>query len=312
MLPGFSSAGDARSIVLAPYFVDQIALSDRLQLLAGARWDSIDFEDAVSGISRNQSELSPMLGLVFRVSETTSLYANAGRSFAPPSPRVVDAPEPEQSRQVEVGARWAAPDGRLRATIAAYELERDNIAIPDDNGFTQQAGDQRSRGVELELAARPARGWRALFNYAYNDAELTRFSELVQLPFPPGFAVFDRSGNQPGLRPRASGQLLGQPPLRPRLACRRRRPLGRRAVHRRGQRHPAGLLRAARRQLRSHPWRLAVEPPPREPDRPGVRDPRLRRRLGDPGAAVLGVAAARAAALKRPATERGEGPKDRA
>jgi iron complex outermembrane receptor protein len=201
VLPSFSSAGDARSTVVAPYFVDQIALSDRLQLLAGARWDSIDFEDPVAGVSRSQSELSPMLGLVFRASETVSLYANAGRSFAPPAPRVVDAPEPEESRQLEVGARWAEPSGRLRATLAAYELERDNIAIPDDNGFTQQAGDQRSRGVELELAANAGRGWRALFNYAYNDAELTRFSELVQLPFPPGFAVFDRSGNRPAFAP---------------------------------------------------------------------------------------------------------------
>ncbi len=130
-----------------------------------------------------------------------SLYANAGRSFAPPSPRVLDVTEPEESRQVEIGARWAPAGERLRATLAAYELERDNIAIPDDNGFTQQAGDQRSRGVELEIAARPGRGWRALFNYAYNDAELTRFSELVQLPFPPGFAVFDRSGNRPAFAP---------------------------------------------------------------------------------------------------------------
>ncbi len=201
VLPGFSSAGDARSTVVAPYFVDQIALSERLQLLAGARWDSIDFEDSVSGVSRSQSELSPMLGLVFRASDRTSLYANAGRSFAPPSPRVMDAPEPEESRQIEVGARWTAPDGRLRATVAAYELERDNIAIPDDNGFTQQAGDQRSRGIELELAASPGRGWRTLFNYAYNDAELTRFSELVRLPLPPGFAVFDRSGNRPAFAP---------------------------------------------------------------------------------------------------------------
>ena len=201
VLPGFSSAGDARSVVVAPYLVDHIALGDKLQLLAGARWDSIDFEDELSGVSRSSSELSPMLGLVYRPAEAFSLYANAGRSFAPPSPRARDVPENEESRQVEIGARWTPAGGRLRATLAAYELERDNIAIPDDNGFTQQTGDQRSRGVELEVAASPARGWRAFFNYAYNDAELTRFAELVQLPFPPGFAVFDRSGNRPAFAP---------------------------------------------------------------------------------------------------------------
>ena len=42
----------------------------------------------------------------------------------------------------------------MRTTFAAYELERDNIAIADATGFTQQSGDQRSRGVEVEAGGR--------------------------------------------------------------------------------------------------------------------------------------------------------------
>ncbi len=197
----FRSAGDASSEIVAPYLVDQIAFGKRTQLLLGARFDSIDFEDPVAGTRRSHSELSPMLGLVYRPVDTVSLYANTGRSFAPPSPRVVGVPEPEESRQVEVGARWAPPGNRLRTTLAAFELKRRNIAIPDDNGFTQQVGDQRSRGLELEIAAEPAAGWQALVTYAYTDAELTRFAELLQLPFPPFVAVFDRSGNRPAFAP---------------------------------------------------------------------------------------------------------------
>ena len=40
----------------------------------------------------------------------------------------------------------------MHLTVAGYQLEREDIAIFDDNGFTAQTGSQRSRGVEVELA----------------------------------------------------------------------------------------------------------------------------------------------------------------
>ena len=130
-----------------------------------------------------------------------SLYASAAQSFAPPSPRVAGERRPERSRQVELGVHNSWNAGKVRTTTSVYELERENIAIPDDNGFTQQAGDQRSRGVELELAAQPRPGLAVVASYAYTDSELTRFAELIQGP--PTFVpmVLDRSGNRSAFAP---------------------------------------------------------------------------------------------------------------
>ena len=69
-----------------------------------------------------------------------------------------------------------------------------------------QAGDQRSRGVELEFAAEPAPRLRAFLAYAYTDAELTSFSERVTVGYDPGTgrpieATLDRSGNTPAFVP---------------------------------------------------------------------------------------------------------------
>ncbi|MFQ5527179.1 MAG: TonB-dependent receptor [Thermoanaerobaculia bacterium] len=201
-LPDQSARGDSRSDVIAPYLIERFQASEKLMLLAGLRFDIIDFEDDVSASSRGQEELSPMLGAVYSPSKGVAFYVNAAGSFAPPSPRVVGERNAEESRQLEIGARRDFADGKLHSTIAVYVLERDNIAIPDDNGFTQQAGDQRSQGLELELAGELARGLRASFAYAYTDSELTRFSELVVLPFSnPPFAVFDRSGNSSAFAP---------------------------------------------------------------------------------------------------------------
>ncbi len=201
-LPGQSATGDSQSKLMAPYIIDEMAFSSKFQLLVGARYDSIDFEDTVTGTSRDDGELSPMLGAVFRPTERISLYGNFARSFAPPSPRVVGERKPEESQEIEIGIRNEIFDGRARVTLALYELERENIAIPDDNGFTQQAGDQRSRGFELEANADLTGGLTGLVSYAYTDSELTRFSETILIPtFPPAFLTVDRSGNRSAFSP---------------------------------------------------------------------------------------------------------------
>lgn len=194
-------AGDSRARVIAPYVIDHASLGERWQALVGVRFDDIDFEDDITRTSRSDGEWSPMLGLVFAPAPELSLYASAAQSFAPPSSRVVGERRPERSRQVELGAHQSWRGGRVRTTTSLYQLERENIAIPDDNGFTQQAGDQRARGIEIELAAQPRQGLAVVASYAYTDSELTRFAELVQTPSPPFFAVFDRSGNRSAFAP---------------------------------------------------------------------------------------------------------------
>lgn len=195
--------GDTSSRVLAPYVTDQIAFSDRFQVTVGGRFDDIDYEDEASGISRDFSKVSPILGLVYTPKPSLSLYANASEAFAPPSSRVVGERKAEEGRQVEVGAKAELWGGRMQTTFAVYELERENVAIPDLTGFIQQTGTERSRGFELEVAAEPARALRTLFSYAWNDSELTRFSEIVITGLnPTDFLVIDRSGNTSAFAPK--------------------------------------------------------------------------------------------------------------
>jgi catecholate siderophore receptor len=197
-----NQAGDTSSRVIAPYLIDQIGFSDRFQVVMGARYDTIDYEDEVSGTSRDFSKVSPTLGVVYTPVPALSLYANAGQAFAPPSSRVVGERRAEESTQAEVGLKAEFLGGKVQTTVALYELERENVAIPDLTGVIQQTGTQRSRGFELELAAEPVRGLRTLFSYAYTDAELTRFAEQVLVSFnPPTFATVDRSGNVPAFAP---------------------------------------------------------------------------------------------------------------
>jgi iron complex outermembrane recepter protein len=202
LLPGLSQTGDASSIVAAPYLVDQISLTDKLELFVGGRLDMLDYQDDATSTNRDETQFSPLVGVTYGVREDVSVYFNAGRGFAPPSTLIVGEREPEEVTQFEAGVKKAWMDGRIRSSFAFYHLDKENIAIPDDNGITQQAGDLRSRGVEFELAGRPARAWETYFSYAFNDAELTNFKELIVVnQFPPEFIILDRTGNTAAFAP---------------------------------------------------------------------------------------------------------------
>ena len=201
LIPGQSQAGDARTTIVAPYVMDRIDFG-RVQVLAGARLDSLSFDEEIVPTERDATKLSPLGGIVFEATPGLSLYANAGSAFGPPSSLVVGDREPEESRQIEVGLKKTFLSGKAFLTAAAYHLEKENIAIPDATGVTRQTGDQRSRGFELELQAEAQPGWFATAAYAYTDAELTSFSEAVFLPQPPFLIVRDHSGNRPAFAPR--------------------------------------------------------------------------------------------------------------
>ena len=132
-----------------------------------------------------------------------------------------------------------------------------------------------------------------LFSYAYTDSELTRFAELVagRLSADLRHWCSTARATAPAFAPEHIAQPLGEPALRRRLRRRRRRALRRRAVHRRGQRRSSSTTCCSstpRSATTSAPGALAR---PREPDRRGVRDPRLRLDLGDPGAGAVRRAA---------------------
>ena len=202
LIPGLSTAADARSVTLAPYFLDHIAFSSRVEVFVGGRWDSIDYEDAVTDTARDTTAFSPMLGGVFMPRPSVSIYASYSEAFAPPSSRVIGEREPEEAWQFELGLKKQFAGGRSNATVAFYNLERDKIAIPDASGITQQAGNQRSRGLEVEVATQVSGTWFSFITYALNDSELTDFAESVFTGAIPPFVTLERSGNVAPFAPR--------------------------------------------------------------------------------------------------------------
>ncbi|QYO68495.1 TonB-dependent siderophore receptor [Leptolyngbya sp. 7M] len=175
------------------YLQDQVTFSNNLKLLIGGRYDWISnnseaFGDGINSPVQNDSAFSPRIGLVYQPSQNVSLYTSYSQSFRPTTGRNSDndAFEPTRGTQYEVGIRTEFLEGKLSANLAAYSLTRSNVLTPAldpdlaRQGFQVQTGEQRSRGIELDIGGEILPGWNVVASYAYTDAVVTEDNSIPE------------------------------------------------------------------------------------------------------------------------------------
>lgn len=178
-----------RDVTTVGAFVqDRIFLfDDRVVINAALRYDRIDLEAAASGFFSDadygfdRDRFSPSIGVVYRAPTDTDFYASYLRSFEAPDPaggllNPDEFPDPEEGEQWEAGARQQLFDARVYATLAVFELTKQNVITqdPDDPLRSRQIGEQRSRGVEFELQGEPVDRLLVTASAAVLDTEVTR------------------------------------------------------------------------------------------------------------------------------------------
>ncbi len=206
--PLFAQESDARVRAIAPYFINQLTLSRQVRLYLGGRYDAIQYREdrhdadlPTVRLEDDFNRFNPLAGVVYLPHPSVSLYSSIGQSFAPPSTQLGLAlnRQAEESSQFEVGIKGEWLHSRLRTNVAYFDLQKDNISIPEGNGLAA-VGDQRSRGVEVEVVAEPWQDWLLFVNYAFTDAELTTFRESV-FRSSTNQVIVDYSGNRPAFVP---------------------------------------------------------------------------------------------------------------
>ena len=75
-----------------------------------------------------------------------------------------------------MGVKQNFLDNKLSATLAFFQITKQNVLTPDpvDDLFQIQTGEQRSRGIELDIAGEILPGWKVIANYAYIDGKVTK------------------------------------------------------------------------------------------------------------------------------------------
>ena len=199
-LTKFNDASQTNNI-LGAYFGDQVDLLENLHMHFGGRFDLFDqtinnnpddFTPTSSQNTQTNTAFSPSIGLAYQPWKPIALFANYTESFAPQSSgsRSIDGKlfNPERGKSYEGGIKYQAFEGRLRSTVALFNITKKNVLTSDPlNGFffSVATGEQRSKGVEFDIAGKILPGWDIIANYAYIDARVTKdvlFQENSRVP----------------------------------------------------------------------------------------------------------------------------------
>lgn len=173
------------------YLQDQIDLSEQWKLLLGVRWDKVDQRNrnytangSYTDIDIDPSDTSPRAGIVYQPTPNLSLYASYSTSFSPQNKLTRDGTvlDPETGEQYEIGMKYDLIPDQLTGTLSAFEITRDNLATTDpfDTSYSIQTGQQRVRGVELDVSGNIQEGWNVIGNIALLDAKLVKDSRLEE------------------------------------------------------------------------------------------------------------------------------------
>lgn len=161
-------------------------IDDRLLATVGVRRQNIntqtfDYNNGSELSGYDAGETTPAIGLVWKASDSLSLYGNYAESLQPgsiapamsggvPISNAGDVIDPLTGEQMELGIKYDA--GSFATTLSAFTLERANTIVVDQR-FTA-SGRQENRGVEISVFGEPVRGLRLIGGATYLDSELTR------------------------------------------------------------------------------------------------------------------------------------------
>jgi iron complex outermembrane recepter protein len=178
-----------------------LALTSRLKLVTGLRWDNIknnrvDYP-ALGESGKTYRTTTGRAGLVFTLVPNVNLYASNSRTVEPTTPFVSITGAQLQfslqpSRQWEAGTKATLFNNRLDTTVAYFSIGKRNIltqTVVDGVRIQQQIGKQVSHGLEFAFIARPIANFTLNGDLALTNAEYADFNENL------GTGVVSRSGN---------------------------------------------------------------------------------------------------------------------
>ncbi|WP_050465648.1 TonB-dependent siderophore receptor [Herbaspirillum autotrophicum] len=162
------------------YLLDEYRINERLLISGALRHDQVSMRttDQLKDdpeVQRDQAT-SGSVGLSYAAGKGWTPYISYATSFSPNSGMTSGGQmlQPETGKQYEAGIKWLSTDQRSSVNLAWYQLTRNNVGAKDPlaPGYKKQVGEQRSHGIELELAAELRKNWHLKAGYANTIATI--------------------------------------------------------------------------------------------------------------------------------------------
>ncbi|WP_340316774.1 TonB-dependent receptor [Rhizorhabdus argentea] len=185
----------------AIYAFDSITLTEQLILNLGARYDRFESKvrpgqpiaatDSFS-LKRKDDIFNYQVGLIFKPTANTSLYASYATAATPPNSligegqeqnglgtantaqalAILDSLKVEKTKSMEIGAKADLFGGGLSITGAVFQTKTRNARATSDAGTVVFIGERRIRGVELGFNGNITDDWNVFGGYTYLDAKV--------------------------------------------------------------------------------------------------------------------------------------------
>lgn len=188
----------------AVYLENLLEVVPDLKLMLGLRYDHIEIDRksfvGAAPFSKSYEPITGRAGLVYALRPEVNVYASYSYAAQPVSQLVsLSASQKDFSlqkgRQYETGVKASFWDGRVDATLAVFDIEKEDLltsTLVDGERINSQIGAQVSQGAELELGLSPTPGWRLEGQLARTwTTEFEDFNENL------GTGVISRDGNTP-------------------------------------------------------------------------------------------------------------------
>jgi catecholate siderophore receptor len=175
---------------------DTIGIGSHFEATAGVRVDRFHatFREpiTVQNFAHTDTIASPRVALIYKQSDTVSLYASYGTSYDPSAENLsltakTASLAPEKDRTFEVGAKGKVLNGRLSLQAAVFETRMNNARVGDPtNPANPQilAGEERVRGFEMDAIGQLTDKLEVVAGYTHLASKTVRSTDLASVGAP--------------------------------------------------------------------------------------------------------------------------------
>ncbi|MFT3803659.1 MAG: TonB-dependent siderophore receptor [Burkholderiaceae bacterium] len=181
----YSSGGKTRTDLSSLYGHVHSRLTDNLSLVLGGKEvfyrqqtkTTLPIEGDWSSDAKMNGKFVPYGGLIYALTPQVSAYASYTKIFSPQTGASYSgaAIQPFTGEQYEIGLKSGFLDDRLHATIAAFRINGNHLAVSDQlhPGYSVDSGAMRSEGWEAEVSGSLLPNWDLVAGYTLTNTRYT-------------------------------------------------------------------------------------------------------------------------------------------
>lgn len=209
------------------YLQDEIRMfEEKLRLTLAGRFTHAVTVGKTNSAQISDNAFSPRIGLSYSITKDFSAYSLYDQSFLPQGGQDYEGDnfKPVRGNNIEFGLKKDWFDGKWNAVAAIYQIQKENVLVTDPRAGTQlsagppitlyptnirkQVGQQRFRGVELDITGEIVNGLNLILNYAFTEAKNTKDSNPLYVGRPVAGSVRHITNGWLSYRFRKEGSLL--------------------------------------------------------------------------------------------------------